>query len=65
MKTQPSPSVIRPNDGNVSVYERQNDTITVILTGAQTAGAFTLTEDRLKPCFCLGLHMHREHAETF
>lgn len=65
MKTQPSPSVIRPNDGNVSVYEWQNDTITVILTGAQTAGAFTLTEDRMKPCFCLGLHMHREHAETF
>ncbi len=57
--------MIRPNDGHVSVYEWQNDTITVILTGAQTADAFTLTEDRLKPCFFLGLHMHREHAETF
>lgn len=65
MTTQAPPTVIRPGDGNASVYEWQNDTITVILTGAQTAGAFTLTEDRMKPCFCLGLHMHREHAETF
>lgn len=65
MTAQIPPTVIRPGDGNVSVYEWQNDTITVILSGAQTGGAFTLTEDRMKPCFCLGLHMHREHAETF
>jgi mannose-6-phosphate isomerase-like protein (cupin superfamily) len=47
------------------VYEWQSDTITVRLTGAQTLGLFTLTEDLMKPIFNLGRHLHRTHAETF
>ena len=47
------------------VYEWQNDVITVRLTGAQTQGLYTLTEDAMKPSFNLGLHLHRKHAETF
>jgi len=30
-----------------------------------TGGAYTLMEDNLKAAFALGLHVHREHAETF
>ena len=58
-------TISRTGDQHVNVYEWQNDTISVLVTGEQTGGAFTLTEDRMKPCFCLGLHIHREHAETF
>jgi quercetin dioxygenase-like cupin family protein len=53
------------NNGQGSVYEWLRDTITVRLTGAQTEGLFTLTEDTMKPTFKLGLHLHRKHAETF
>lgn len=48
-----------------TVYEWQNDVITVRLTGEQTQGLYTLTEDAMKPTFNLGLHLHRKHAETF
>ncbi len=47
------------------VYEWQNDTIQVRLTGEATGGLYNLTEDSLKPSFSLGLHLHRAHAETF
>ncbi len=53
------------NNGQGTVYDWQSDAITVRLTGAQTQGLYTLTEDAMKPTFKLGLHLHREHAETF
>ncbi|CAF1507324.1 unnamed protein product, partial [Rotaria sordida] len=56
-------SVIK--DGQGTVYDWQNDKITIRLTGSHTQGLFTLTEDAMKPTFKLGLHLHRKHAETF
>ncbi len=39
---------------------------TYVKVGAQdTGGAYTLMEDNLKASFKLGLHLHRQHAETF
>lgn len=39
---------------------------TYVKVGAQdTGGAYTLMEDNLKTGFKLGLHLHRQHAETF
>ncbi len=39
---------------------------TYVKVGAQdTGGAYTLMEDNLKAAFRLGLHLHRQHAETF
>ena len=35
------------------------------MSSADTGGAFTLMEDNLKREFSLGLHLHRQHAETF
>src|SRR4030081_144976 len=32
---------------------------------ADPGGSFALMEDNLKPEFALGLHLHRQHAETF
>ena len=61
----PAPSYTVVNNGQGKFYEWQSDTINVRLTGDQTQGLFTLTEDRMKPTFKLGLHMHRKHAETF
>ncbi len=56
-------SIVNNNQG--TVYEWQNDVITIRLNGAQTEGLFTLSEDAMKPTFKLGLHLHRKHAETF
>jgi quercetin dioxygenase-like cupin family protein len=53
------------NNDQGTAYEWQSDTIKVRLTGAQTQGLFTLTEDLMKPIFTLGRHLHRTHAETF
>ncbi len=53
------------NNKQGTVYEWQNDVITIRLNGAQTQGLFTLSEDSMKPNFKLGLHLHRKHAETF
>ena len=48
-----------------AVYEWLNDTIRVRLGGVDTDGLYTLTEDRMKPSFSLGMHVHKSHAETF
>ncbi|CAF3672381.1 unnamed protein product [Rotaria sp. Silwood1] len=64
-KNTPAISHTVIKNGQGAVYEWQSDTITVRLTGAQTQGLFTLTEDVMKPTFKLGLHLHRKHAETF
>jgi len=63
--TPPAPvySIISNKQG--TLYEWQNDAITIRLNGAQTQGLFTLSEDAMKPTFKLGLHLHRKHAETF
>ena len=53
------------NNGQGTLYEWQNDAITIRLNGAQTQGLFTLSEDAMKPTFKLGLHLHKKHAETF
>jgi quercetin dioxygenase-like cupin family protein len=46
-------------------YEWTNDhTFVKVGTGA-SGGAYTLMEDNLKATFALGLHLHRQHAETF
>jgi mannose-6-phosphate isomerase-like protein (cupin superfamily) len=37
----------------------------VKVSTADTGGAFALMEDNLKVEFALGLHLHRQHAETF
>jgi quercetin dioxygenase-like cupin family protein len=37
----------------------------VKVASADTGGAFALMEDNLKREFALGLHLHRQHAETF
>ena len=52
-------------NGQGAVYEWQNDVITIRLSGEQTQGLYTLTEDAMKPTFNLGRHLHRKHAETF
>ena len=46
-------------------YEWSRDHTFVKVSAADTGGAFTLMEDNLKAEFALGLHLHREHAETF
>jgi quercetin dioxygenase-like cupin family protein len=61
----PAPSYTIVGEAEGTVYEWQSDTITVRLTGAQTRGLFTFTEDMMKPTFTLGLHLHRKHTETF
>ena len=35
------------------------------VSSADTGGAFALMEDNLKVEFALGLHLHRQHAESF
>ena len=37
---------------------------TVVKASPDTGGAFALMEDNLKLEFALGLHLHRQHAET-
>ena len=46
-------------------YDWANDHTFVKVSSADTGGAYTLMEDNLKASFALGLHLHREHAETF
>ncbi len=52
MSTPTIPYTIVSN-GQGTVYDWQSDAITVRLTGAQTQGLFTLTEDAMKPTFKL------------
>ncbi|MFZ4411021.1 MAG: cupin domain-containing protein [Paracraurococcus sp.] len=46
-------------------YDWTRDHTFVKVSAADTGGAFTLMEDNLKVEFALGLHVHRQHAETF
>lgn len=46
-------------------YAWENDHTFVKAGAADTGGAYTLMEDNLKATFALGLHLHRQHAETF
>lgn len=46
-------------------YNWAKDHTFVKVSTSETGGAFTLMEDNLKPEFALGLHLHRQHTETF
>src|SRR5262249_58428955 len=46
-------------------YQWTRDHTYVKVSAADTGGAFALMEDNLKREFALGLHLHRQHAETF
>ncbi|MEP1206691.1 MAG: cupin domain-containing protein [Rhizobiaceae bacterium] len=46
-------------------YDWSNDNIFVKVDTEDSDGAYTIVEDNLKASFALGLHMHRNHAETF
>jgi quercetin dioxygenase-like cupin family protein len=46
-------------------YDWERDRTFVKVSSADTGGAFALMEDNLKLEFSLGLHVHRQHAETF
>lgn len=46
-------------------YDWERDRTFVKVSGADSSGAFALMEDNLKREFSLGLHVHRQHAETF
>jgi mannose-6-phosphate isomerase-like protein (cupin superfamily) len=46
-------------------YDWTRDHTFVKIAAADTGGAYALMEDNLKLEFALGLHLHREHAETF
>lgn len=56
-------SFLPPREGKN--YEWAADHTFVKVGAEDTGGAYTLMEDNLKASFQLGLHMHREHAETF
>src|SRR5215204_6859719 len=46
-------------------YDWTRDHTFVKVSAADTGGAYALREDNLKREFSLGLHLHRQHAETF
>jgi quercetin dioxygenase-like cupin family protein len=46
-------------------YDWTRDHTFVKVSAADTGGAYALMEDNLKKEFALGLHLHRQHAETF
>ena len=46
-------------------YDWSADHTYVKVSAQDTGGAYTLMEDNLKATFQLGLHLHRDHAETF
>ena len=46
-------------------YDWSRDRTFVKVSGEDSSGAFALMEDNLKLEFSLGLHVHRQHAETF
>lgn len=52
-----------PDDG--PCYQWSNDDTRVLVDSADSGGAFTLVEDRMKPEFRLGRHVHRTHSESF
>ena len=51
--------------GGGTDYDWARDHTYVKVSAADTGGAFALMEDNLKVEFSLGLHLHRQHAETF
>ena len=54
---------VPPGGGRSHDWARDH---TFVKVGAvDTEGAFALMEDNLKREFALGLHLHRQHAETF
>jgi len=55
--------VVAPGEG--PNYDWSADHTFVKVSSADTGGAYTLMEDNLKAEFRLGLHLHRQHAETF
>lgn len=54
---------VPPGKGNN--YHWANDHTFIKISAADTGGAYTLVEDNMKATFQLGLHIHRQHAETF
>ena len=56
-------SVVPPGGGKGYGWSRDNTFVKV--SSEDTGGAFALMEDNLKLGFALGLHLHRQHAETF
>ena len=46
-------------------YDWTRDHTFVKVSAVDTGGAYALMEDNLKREFSLGLHLHRQHAETF
>jgi quercetin dioxygenase-like cupin family protein len=56
-------SIVSAGEG--TNYDWTLDHTFVKVSTADTGGAFTLMEDNLKLEFSLGLHLHRQHAETF
>jgi quercetin dioxygenase-like cupin family protein len=46
-------------------YDWTRDHTYVKVSATDTGGAYALMEDNLKREFALGLHLHRQHAETF
>jgi mannose-6-phosphate isomerase-like protein (cupin superfamily) len=51
--------------GGGAHYDWARDHTFVKVAAADSSGAYALMEDNLKLEFALGLHLHREHAETF
>ena len=51
--------------GGGANYDWTRDHTFVKVAAADTGGAYALMEDNLKREFALGLHLHRQHAETF
>jgi quercetin dioxygenase-like cupin family protein len=51
--------------GGGANYDWTQDHTFVKVSAADTGGAYALMEDNLKREFSLGLHLHRQHAETF
>jgi mannose-6-phosphate isomerase-like protein (cupin superfamily) len=51
--------------GRGQSYDWTRDHTFVKVVAADTGGAYALMEDNLKQEFSLGLHLHRQHAETF
>jgi mannose-6-phosphate isomerase-like protein (cupin superfamily) len=53
-----------PSGGGTSYNWARDHTFVKVAT-ADTDGAYALLEDNLKREFSLGLHLHRQHAESF
>ena len=55
--------IVPPGGGLDNDWTRDHTFVKV--AAADTGGAYALMEDNLKREFALGLHLHRQHAETF